>query len=375
MSEIRVVRATGDGFGRGVRIGEELADLIQRSIEFYHRYFERRGVSSERLQDLLTPYLVASETAYPESMAILKGMSVGSFVPVLELFAVNAFEELEPLLHQPEGELLFLQKKEGYVRPPATPGGRDAPAPERCSSLTVSVPGTTLLAHNEHWLAGDVGNVAVIVDVPGNGRVPVASPTVVCCLPAVGMNAHGVAQGIGSLAASDDGVGVPRVLVSRSSLEARDRADALARASMRGRAGGYGHVYAFPGGEAFTIETTGRRHAFLDRPGPHTNHYQDPELAALAPPASEGSTARLARLRELLAEREPRTPEQLMDVMRDHDSAPQAICLHPDPDEGGEASACLFSMVVDVEARRMWVAEGNPCEHEYAEIDLSDLTI
>jgi hypothetical protein len=28
-----------------------------------------------------------------------------------------------------------------------------------------------------------------------------------------------------------------------------------------------------------------------------------------------------------------------------------------------------------VGARRMWVAEGNPCEQEYAEIDLSDLTI
>lgn len=367
MTEIRVVRAAGDGFDRGVQIGKELADLIQRSIDFYHRYLERRGVSSERLQDLLTPYLVAAETAYPESMAVLKGMSVGAFVPVLELFAINAFEELEPLLEQPEGELLFLQKKEGYVRGPDLP--------ERCSSISVSVPGATLLAHNEHWLAGDVGNVAVILDVPGSGRVPVASPTVVCCLPAVGMNAHGAAQGIGSLTASDDGVGVPRVLVSRSSLEARDRADALARASMLGRAGGYGHVYAFPGGDAFTIETTGQRHALLDRPGPHANHYQDPELAAMAPPASDGSLARLARLRALMDELDPRTPEQLMDVMRDHGSSPQAICLHPDPDEGEEASACMFSMVADVEARRMWVAEGNPCEHEYAEIDLSDLTI
>lgn len=379
MTEIRVVRTFGDAHDRGVQIGQELTDLIQRSIAFYHRYFERRGVSSEQLQDLLTPYLVASETAFPESMAVLKGMSVGAFVPVMELFAINAFEELEPLLQQPEGELLFLQKKEGYVRPPEkpeAPGGAAGPRiPERCSSLTVSVPGTTLLAHNEHWLAGDIDNVAVIVDVPGTGRVPVASPTVVCCLPAVGLNAHGVAQGIGSLTASDDGPGVPRTLVSRSSLEARDRRDALERAAMPGRAGGYGHSYAFPGGDACTIETTRTRHAVLDGPGPHTNHYQDPELAAIAPSASEGSAARLARLQHLLVEREPRTPELLMDVMRDHDSTPQAVCLHPDPAEGEEASACLFSIVADVEARRMWVTEGNPCEHEYTEIDLSDLTI
>ena len=47
-------------------------------------------------------------------MAVLKGMSIGATVPVLELFAINAFEELEPLLEAPEGQLLFLQKKEGY---------------------------------------------------------------------------------------------------------------------------------------------------------------------------------------------------------------------------------------------------------------------
>ena len=70
-------------------------------VGFYHRYLDRRGVSSEQLQDLLTPYLVAAETTYPESMNVLKGMSVGAMVPILELFAINAFEELEPLLSRP----------------------------------------------------------------------------------------------------------------------------------------------------------------------------------------------------------------------------------------------------------------------------------
>jgi isopenicillin-N N-acyltransferase-like protein len=370
VGEIRIVRARGDGFARGIHIGKELQDLVQASIGFYHRYLDRRGVSSEQLQDLLTPYLVAAETSYPESMNVLKGMSIGALVPILELFAINAFEELEPLLESPEGALLFLQRKEGYLQPPIAEASS---LPERCSSVSVQLTDTTLIAHNEHWLAGDLGNVAVLIDLPDDGRVPVASPTVVCCLPAVGLNAHGGGQGIGSLTAVDDGVGLPRVLVSRSSLEARSRADAIARAAMPGRAGGYGHVYAFPD-DAFIVETTGREHRVLDHDGPHTNHYLNPELAALAPPPSEGSQARLTRLHELLDERHPSTPEDLMDLMRDHDSAPQAICLHPEPEEGDEASAVMFSMVADVGARRMWVTAGNPCESEYTEIDLSDLT-
>jgi isopenicillin-N N-acyltransferase-like protein len=373
VEDIRIVRARGKALARGVQVGKDLEDLVQASISFYHRYLDRRGVSSEQLQDLLTPYLLAAETSYPESMDMLKGMSVGAMVPILELFAINAFEELEPLLESPEGELLFLQRKEGYVQAPIpAPSPPPSPPPERCSSLSVRLDHTTLLAHNEHWLAGDMGNVAVVIDVPEDGRVPVASPTVVCCLPAVGLNAHGGGQGIGSLSAIDDGVGVPRVLVSRSSLEARSRADAVARAAMLGRAGGYGHVYAFPD-DAFVVETTGREHRVLDHDGPHTNHYLDPELAVLAPPPSEGSRARLARLQELIAERHPSSPEDLMDLMRDHDSAPQAICLHPEPEEGEEASAVMFSMVADVGAKRMWVTAGNPCTSEYAEIDLSDL--
>lgn len=116
-----MVRARVDAFARGVHIGKELADLIQASIEFYHRYLSRRGASSETLQDILMPYLVAGETACPESLAVLNGMSIGAMVPILELFAINAFEELEPLLESPEGELLFLQKKEGACRWPRPP--------------------------------------------------------------------------------------------------------------------------------------------------------------------------------------------------------------------------------------------------------------
>ena len=308
MTELRVVRTRGDGMTRGMQIGGELADLIQRSVDFYHRYLERRGVSSTTLQDLLTPHLVAAENAFPESVAVLKGMSMGAMVPILELFAINAFEELEPLLESPEGSLLFLQKKEGYTSPPPpkSAGPADPPAQQRCSSLTVALPGTTLLAHNEHWLAGDLGNVAVVIDVPESGRVAVASPTVVCCLPAVGMNAHGGAQGIGSLTASDDRVGVPRVLVSRSSLEARDREDAIGRASVEGRAGGYGHVYAFRGGDTFVVETSATEHRVQYDAHVHTNHYLDGALAAMAPPPSEGSTARFDRLTELLDEASPR---------------------------------------------------------------------
>ena len=53
MSGVRVVRAEGSPLERGRQVGRGLGDLIERSLDLYHRYLERRGVGSEQLQGAL----------------------------------------------------------------------------------------------------------------------------------------------------------------------------------------------------------------------------------------------------------------------------------------------------------------------------------
>jgi Acyl-coenzyme A:6-aminopenicillanic acid acyl-transferase len=325
-SGLRVVRVEGDATARGGRAGEALGDLVARSLTFYRDYLGDRSADLE-------PFRRAAERALPEHVAWLDAFAAGAGVSAAELFAVNALEELEQL---------------------------DQLAPvERCSTFTAEAEGCTLLGHNEMWLEGDRENVALLVERPAGGPA-VASPTIACCLPAVGLNAHRLAFGVDSVTARDDGVGVPRVFVSRHVLEAADRDDAHRRASLPGRAGGYAYVVAAPG-EAFTIETTAARAATLDGPAPHTNHYVAPELQDVGEEGSASSTARYAHLSRLLAERPPRTPEDAMAILRDHACEPA-----PDGD-----FAILFSMVCEVESGRMWVAPGDPAETEYEEVDLA----
>lgn len=346
-----MVVAAGSAFERGRTVGRELSDLIGRSIDFYHAYFDRRGVSSPELSELLTPFMAAAEARTPEFMDQIKGMSEGATVPVMELFAVNAFEELEPLLQRVGGAPLFLEHKEGTA--------------ERCTTFVVATAGTTIVAHNEHWLAGD-DNVAMVIEIPDGDQPWVAAPVNVCCLPASGMNANGVAMGIQSVTASDDTVGVPRVLVSRHTLDARDVEDAAARAALPGRAGGYGYVVGGRGGGMLRIETTATRETSFDGPGVHTNHYLTPDLADMAPPPSPGSVRRYEAITDALARRAPSEPEDAMEILRTIDSVYELTSEDAPDDE----EAIVYSMVCELESGRMWCALGDPTTTGYEEVEL-----
>ncbi len=336
---LRIVRAEGTAAERGRTIGRELGQEIARSLAFYRGLLAARGIGPDALARLVAPFRAAAAAALPEHVALLEGMAAGAAVSADELWVVNAYEELEPAI-------------------------------ERCSTFTAAPPGATILAHNEQWLAGDAGNLAVVIEVCEDGSW-LASPTVTCCLPAVGLNSAGLAQGIDSLSAPDDRVGVPRVLVSRHALAAASLDDAAGRAALPGRAGGYAHVLARRGGETLTVETTAGRRALLPGPGAHTNHYLDAGLAADGD-SSPGSRARHARLAELLRERLPQSPDDAMALLADHASEPQAICEHGTPGDP-EASVVLFSMVCELEQGRLWVAPGNPCTTPFEEVDLPGL--
>jgi isopenicillin-N N-acyltransferase-like protein len=363
MSELTIVHAHGDPYQRGRTVGRALADGHTRAVDFTYRYTRRHGLADRDLEPLLAPYLAAARAAVPRLVAQLEGIAEGAGLRFIDVFAVNAFEELYAVL-------------EGSV--PAPDGVRIAPAPapppiERCTDVVVRGPGRTLLAHNEQWYAGDDGGVAVLVERPaGDDEVAIVAPASVGTLPLVGMNDRGGALGLMSLTGADEQIGVPRALLGRDGVEAVDRADAVHRATRPHRAGGYSYMYAFRGGDAFILEVTAGRHGLVDG-GVHTNHALDPDVAAATGQASPNSLSRFARAAELVRERPPQTAQDLMRILADHGADGQHICAHPDPAEGDEGSAIQFGMVCDVEAGTMWLAVGQPCANQFHELRLADL--
>jgi hypothetical protein len=290
-------------------------------------------------------------------------MAEGAGVRFLDVFAVNAFEELYAVL-------------EGSVPPPAGVVIGPAPPPqpvERCTDVLIRGPGTTILAHNEQWYAGDDGGVAVIVEHPdSDAEVAIVAPASVGTLPLVGMNERGGALGLMSLSGTDERPGVPRALLGRDGVEAVDRSDAMRRAGRPHRAGGYSYMYAFRGGDAFTLEVTATREALIERPV-HTNHALDAAVAEVAEAPTEGSRSRFARACALLDGAAPTSASDVMRILADHGAEGQDICVHPDPGAGDEGSAIQFGMVCDVEAGVMWLAPGQPCSTPFQELRLDEL--
>ena len=272
---------------------------MQASIDFYHRYLDRRGVSRPNSCRTCSPRTSsAAETAYPESHERAEGdVGRGAWCRSSSCSRSTRSRSSSRSWSPPRGRCCSSSGRR------ATSGAAGVHQPTRAARTLLErdrcgCPDTTLLAHNEHWLAGDLGNVAVVIDLPDDGRVPVVSPTVVCCLPAVGHE-----RPRGRRRAS--GRSPPRTTASASrgcwcrasSLEARDREPTRSRARpMPGRAGGYGHVYGVRrrrrvhGGDDRAPAPRARRSRAAHEPLPRRRPGRD-GAAALRRAAGPGSAA------------------------------------------------------------------------------------
>ena len=97
--------------------------------------------------------------------------------------------------------------------------------------------------------------------------------------------------------------------------------------------------------------------------GAHTNHFLEPPLAGrdTMPEESPSTIPRLDVVR--------RAP--LLDALRSHDGHPKGVCRHVDPTEPwAERTVTVASVVMNLAARRLHVAQGQPCTHEHERIEL-----
>ena len=362
------VRVTGSAFDCGRQYGEHVPSRVRRSIGAYAGVFERwADLDWGAVRKLAVAYVPSIQSFDERYLDEMRGIARGAGVDFEDILAINV-----------RTEVMF----------PATAKAAawQRTASSECSSLAVlpgaSSNGHTLAAQNWDWLVHSRETVVVLEaeQVDGPRFVSIVEAGL---LAKFGVNSAGVCVLTNAMVSEAD-VGEPCVpyhVVLRSLHDAADLTDALRRIQSAHRASSANYLLAHSDGLAVDVEALpgGFSDLFVQEPDDgllvHANHFTSPHFAAQdvglwAMPDS------LFRLQSLKAFLRPRvgelSPPVLQQALALHANHPSGVCTHPDERfDPIQQYATVASAIIDLDDRRMWVADGNPCTSGYRLVDYS----
>jgi isopenicillin-N N-acyltransferase-like protein len=345
-----LIQVSGSHREIGRQIGEACAMQVRHSIEnaqaLLNKAYDQLELTWNGAQIQSRKYMPFAQERYPQYVEELMGIAEGAGVSFDDVATINAMEAVTV-------DALHLTK---------------------CTSFAVNNAYTAddhvLIAHNEDWVPEDEADVFVIHAIPDD-EPPFLSMTYGGLLPNVGFNAAGIAQCCDSVYPDDCRIGLPRLVVSRAVLGAKTPAEAIGHMLVAQRAAGYNHLLAHESGEMYNVEVSARQFALLyaeDGYLVHTNHYLDFNMQAIEDEPDEliSSHVRYFRALRLLKSTPKHTIKSLQAIQRDHVNYPDSICNHavgyPDP---LDRQKTINALVIDLTARVMHLAWGNPCQNSY----------
>jgi isopenicillin-N N-acyltransferase like protein len=362
-----VVSVSGTPSECGEAYGDTARDLIRANVVAYLRRFrDQAGLDAAGVRRAGEAFRAATVDHFPRIASTLDGVAAGAGVPAAEIYALNA-----------RTELLY---------------GRTA---GECTAIGVlgthTATGHLLLGQNWDWHPDqrDATLVLRTTDERGHTVLTLAEAGM---LAKSGLNSAGVGLCLTMLASDRDGLtdppGVPYHVLARATLEA----DCLALATraachhprnasinlLLGQAGDPAYGDPAVGGELIDLELVPGDVGWLHPDGgmiTHANHLETRlPVYDIQKDFGGSSLYRAARARRLLAETVAAgktTLDDLVTVFHDHAGYPHGICRHLDerlPALEHSQTAC--SVLLDLDARRFGIAEGPPCQHEFAWLDI-----
>ncbi|QPC42396.1 hypothetical protein HW532_06565 [Kaustia mangrovi] len=191
-----------------------------------------------------------------------------------------------------------------------------------------------------------------------------------------GINGWGLALVDTQVGTGDHGVGWLRYfLMTRLLSDCRTVEDAVRFVSSARHAGGGTLVMADPSGAVAAVEL-GNSGIAVERGSPafRTNHFVSPELAGRTlqhggDRAARNSHARFAGLGAAMASERNWSARSAADLMASHvpGDGSGSLCQHPV--DGGDSST-ISSAIFACRRRRLYFAEGNPCEGRWRRYEL-----
>ncbi|HEU4421892.1 MAG TPA: C45 family peptidase [Pilimelia sp.] len=422
------VRGTPTECGAGY--GAAAAATIGANLELYRRRFrDQAGLDTAAVRTAGDRFRTVTLALHPRIAAMLDGVADGAGVDVAEVYALNARTEL---LY--DTRTLVQRRHASSAVAPDGPGGGCTAAGVLG---THTADGHLLIGQNWDWHPDQRHAMVLLAthDERGHGvltlteagmlaKAGLNSAGVGVCVNMLGSDRDGLPPGDGSDGSGPGGglgnggsgfggaggpggdgpggdgpggdvpgggPGVPYHVLLRSVLEADSLSWALRTACrtprnasinlLIGQAGDPAHGDPASGGELIDLELVPGDAGWLhpvDGMITHANHLESGiNVRDTVKDWGGSSPFRSARARRLLAGPAAAgtvTEKDLAAMLRDHASFPLAICRHVDErDAPVDRTESVYSVLLDLDARRFGLAPGPPCRHEYAWLSLPAL--
>jgi isopenicillin-N N-acyltransferase-like protein len=353
---------------RGRQYGEAARDRVRRSVEAYDDVFAHyahwdRATVREQAARFRAPI----EAHGPKYLEEIRGIAEGAGLEELDVLAINV-----------RTEIMFAAS------------ARDAERrrlPPECSAFAAlparTGDGRTLVGQNWDWLV-HAFDTTVVLEARQDDGPDYVTVVEAGLLAKTGMNSAGVALATNALVCDADlgEPGVPYHVLLRSILDAELVSDAVGALQRGTRASSANFLVAHEDGVALDIEVAPGDYSrlFVGYPQDdlllHTNHFRNPgfDLRDVSMTVMPDSPFRLARLEQIVAAAGgPLDAAFWQRTLADHAMFPHAVCCHPDPryEADVERDSTVAAVVMDVAARTLWLASGNPCEAPFERLDYS----
>jgi isopenicillin-N N-acyltransferase-like protein len=329
MGGFPLIELEGEAFERGQQYGARAAAAIGQNVEDYLGLIEfHMGLARGAALEAAGAYGPILDRHMPELLQEMRGIADGAGRDLAEILLINARSELM-----------------GTV--------------DECTALAttpeVTEQGIVLLGQNWDWYPA-LKPEPVLLRIRRPGKPEILTVAEAGQVAKIGFNSAGLGVCLNFLNHADRGRGVPVHAILRRML--------LAHAE----------------GEILDLELTARDADFLYGDGGwlvHANHFESARLRGgdTGLPLSMSSLARSARARRLLSAAVVDggvSVGTFRSILSDHAHGSYAICRHAEPTESPlQQTATRASLIMDLSARSLSLAPGQPCLKPYEFFDLS----
>jgi isopenicillin-N N-acyltransferase-like protein len=360
-SQFPVIRVSGSARDRGRQIGSSAAQRIARSIEIYQNLFQGlTGLGWDEVVANASRFRPAIEAYDPRYLDEIQGMAEGANLNPADVLAINIRTEIR--------NLIKVQR-----------------ASRECTAFT-SLPGSNLagqmiIGQNWDWYPA-TSETVVVLEVEQEDGPKFVTVVEAGLLAKTGFNSAGIGLVTNGLVSDQDlgEPGVPYHVILRGILDSETMADAFKAINRHPRASAANYLIANRDGEAINFETApgSSSRIYATHPTPngvlaHTNHYtcETFDLKDVSLVEGPDSLSRLQRVENLLEKDHGQLDlTRFQGYFSDHLYFPDGICTHPDTrDEPILRYQTVASIIMNLNLNKMWLADGNPCEFPYREID------